>query len=77
MVEQRYSTDPVRTLASPYLVNLVVDPHQREPYNGPHLHSWTITHFNRLLGEFRASVQREPLVPAGAPPDHVPTKSGT
>jgi arylsulfatase len=39
----------------------------------PHVHSWTAQHFNRLLGEFRASAQREPLIPAGAPLDHVPT----
>ena len=35
-------------------------------------HSWTVTHFNRLLGEFQASVKREPLVPAGAPLDYRP-----
>jgi len=39
------------------------------------MHSWTVTHFNRLLGEFRASVKREPPVPSGAPLDFVPSKA--
>jgi hypothetical protein len=39
------------------------------------MHSWTVTHFNRLLGEFQDSVKREPLVPAGAPLDY-PSESG-
>jgi hypothetical protein len=60
LVAQKYSTDPAA-------------PQEREPITLPHMHTWTATHFNRLLGEFRASVQREPLIPAGAPLDHVPT----
>jgi hypothetical protein len=39
------------------------------------MHSWTVTHFNRLLGEFQASVKREPPVPQGAPLDFVPSKA--
>jgi len=75
LVDQKRSTDPPRRLASPRLINLVVDPHEREPITLPHLHSWTVTHFNRILGDFRASVQHEPLTPAGAPLDHVPRPS--
>jgi arylsulfatase A-like enzyme len=37
-------------------------------------HSWTATHFNRLLGEFQGSVKRETPVPAGAPLDYRPAK---
>jgi arylsulfatase len=73
LVHQRYSTDPVGKLASPHIINLVADPQEREPLNLPYLHSWTAVHFNRILGEFRASVQREPLVPAGAALDFVPS----
>jgi arylsulfatase len=72
LVQQEHSTDPVRRLSSPYLINLVADPHEREPFNLPYLHSWTVAHFNRILGEFHASVQREPEIPAGAALDYVP-----
>ena len=39
------------------------------------MHSWTVTHFNRLLDQFQASVEREPLVPPGAPLDFVPPEA--
>ena len=38
------------------------------------MHSWTVTHFNRLLGEFHASIKREPPVHAGAPLDFIPAQ---
>jgi arylsulfatase len=72
LVAQRYSTDPVGKLSAPRIINLVADPQEREPISARYLHSWTAAHFNRLLGEFRASVRREPLIPAGAPLDFVP-----
>ena len=72
LVAQRYLTEPPAKLASPHIINLTVDPQEREPFTLPHLHSWTATHFNRLLGAFQASVAREPLIPAAAPLDHVP-----
>jgi hypothetical protein len=69
---QKYSTDPVGKLPSPRIINLVADPQEREPLHLPYLHSWTAFHFNRLLAGYRASVQREELVPAEAPLDFVP-----
>jgi arylsulfatase A-like enzyme len=72
LIEQRYSTDPMRNLSAPRIINLVTDPQEREPIDLPYLHSWTATHFNRLLAEFKASTDREPPIPAGAPLDHVP-----
>jgi len=69
---QKYSTDPVGKLPSPRIINLVADPQEREPLNLPYLHSWTATHFNRLLADYQASVQREEPVPAGAPLDFIP-----
>jgi arylsulfatase len=72
LVEQKYSTDPPRKLSSPHIINLIADPQEREPFNLPYLHSWTALHFNRLLGEFQASVKKEPLIHAGAPLDYVP-----
>jgi arylsulfatase len=35
-----------------------------------------MAHFGRILKEFQASVQREALIPAGAPLGHVPRASG-
>lgn len=72
LVAQKYSSDAPDRLASPHVINLITDPQEREPLTLPHLHSWTATHFNRLLNDFHASVAREPLTPAGAPLDHVP-----
>jgi arylsulfatase A-like enzyme len=69
---QKYSTDPAGKLATPHIVNLTVDPQEREPLTLPHIHSWTAAHFTRLLGAFQASVKGEPLIPAGAPLDHQP-----
>lgn len=74
LVSQLHLTDPPARLATPRVINLLADPHEREPYELPHLHSWTGAHFNRLLAEFHASVRREPLIPAGAPLDHVPLR---
>jgi hypothetical protein len=59
----------------PWIVNLTVDPQEREPLTPPYVHSWTAIHFNKLLGVFQASVSREPLVPASAPLDHVSTSA--
>jgi hypothetical protein len=67
LVLQKYSTDPVGKLPSPRIINLITDPQEREPLDLPYLHSWTATHFNRLLGEYQASIKREAPVPAGAP----------
>jgi arylsulfatase A-like enzyme len=74
-VAQQYSTDPVGKLSSPRIINLVADPHEREPLDLPYMHSWTVTHFNRLLDQFQASIAREPPVPPGAPLDFVPSKA--
>jgi arylsulfatase len=35
-----------------------------------------MAHFGRLLKEFAASVESEPLIPAGAPLDFVPKEGG-
>jgi arylsulfatase len=74
LVAQKYSMDAAAKLSGPRIINLVTDPQEREPVSLPYLHSWTATHFNRLLGAFRASVEQEPLIPAGARLDFVPPK---
>ena len=63
---------PALPLGFPHIVNLMTDPKEREPFNQVYLHSWTMAHFGRMLKEFQASVQREPLIPAGAPLDYTP-----
>jgi arylsulfatase A-like enzyme len=73
LVAQRYMQDPAARLPTPRLINLATDPQEREPVSLPYLHSWVATHFNRIIGEFEASIHREPPIPMGAPLDHVPT----
>lgn len=72
LVEQKYSTDPALPLGFPHIINLMTDPKEREPYNQVYYHTWTMAHFGRLLKQFQLSVQREPLIPAGAPVDYTP-----
>lgn len=72
LVAQKYLTDPPARLATPRLINLTIDPQEREVTSLPYGHSWTVAHFNRLIGGYAASVAREPLIPAGAPLDHQP-----
>jgi arylsulfatase len=69
---QKTFADPIQKLATPYLINLIVDPKERKPFDFPYVHSWTSIHFGKILKDFAASVRREPLIPAGAPLDHVP-----
>ncbi|MGW4356304.1 sulfatase-like hydrolase/transferase [Nocardia sp. NPDC004582] len=70
--QQKYSTDAVEDLPSPHLINLITDPQEREAFNYRYLHTWVITHMARILGEYRQSIIAEPLIPSGAPLDHVP-----
>ncbi len=77
LVLQKYMMDSAQRLATPHVINLITDPQEREPVSLPYLHTWTATHFNQIIAEFQASVQREPLTPAAAPLDHVPTPPRT
>lgn len=75
MYVQRTLTDPAVKLPTPHVINLITDPKERNPLDLPHIHSWTAAHFGRILKEFATSVKREPLIPAGAPLDHVPGRN--
>jgi arylsulfatase A-like enzyme len=77
LVAQKYLFDSAQRLPLPRVINLITDPQEREPVSLPHLHTWTVAHFNRIMGEFEASVRHEPLIPAGAPLDHVPAPPTT
>jgi arylsulfatase len=73
MIGQQYMFDPALELPTPRIINLLTDPKEREPYNAVYGHTWTLAHFSRILREFEDTVNREPLIPAGAPLDHIPT----
>ena len=49
LVEQKYFTDPALPLGFPRIVNLIVDPKEREPVEPRYLHTWTLAHFSRIL----------------------------
>lgn len=72
MYKQATFFEPALKLATPQVINLLVDPGERKPAALPYLHSWTAAHFNNILRDFAESVRREPLIPAGAPVDYVP-----
>jgi arylsulfatase len=74
MYLQRSSLEPSEKLASPHIINLTVDPKERKAIDLPYMHSWTAVHFGRILKDFAASVHLEPLIPEGAPLDHVPQR---
>jgi arylsulfatase len=75
LVRQVYFTDPALPLGFPHLINLILDPKEREPQSPLYLHTWTLAHFSDLMKKFVESVEREPLIPAGAPLDFVPTRN--
>ncbi|MNT69346.1 hypothetical protein D3C72_2076590 [compost metagenome] len=74
MYLQKTLSDPALKLATPHLINLLVDPKERKAFDFPYVHSWVAAHAGKILKEFEASVHREPPVPAGAPLDHVPKR---
>lgn len=74
MYLQKSLTDPSLKLETPHVINLTVDPKERKAFDFPYMHSWVAVHFGKILKGFEASVQREPLIPAGAPLGHVPRR---
>ena len=69
-------TSPALTLPNPHLINLTVDPKERKSLDYPYVHTWVETHVYHMLTDFRASVEKEPLIPLGAPLDYVPSRGG-
>jgi arylsulfatase len=70
--KQKQLSDPALKLPTPALINLTVDPKEEKAFDQPYLHTWVAAHAGKILLEFSESVKREPLIPAGAPLDHVP-----
>jgi arylsulfatase len=71
---QKTLTDPSLKLMTPHIINLIVDPKERKPYDFPYMHSWTGVHFAKILRAYEDSIGREPLIPAGAALNYVPTR---
>jgi len=71
-VRQKYMWDPIEILATPHLVNLTVDPKERE--NVAIHHTWVFAHMGRILAGFYRSTKREPLIPSDASVDFVPRR---
>ena len=67
---QMYLSDPALDLPMPWIINLDIDPKEREPYI--YFHSWVINHAAKLGQAFAESVKQEELIPVGAPLDFVP-----
>ncbi len=72
-VRQMRYDDELHTLGTPRVINLHTDPKEREHHNPEHLHTWITAHTRPLVQAFEDSLQREPLIPPGAPLDYVPT----
>ena len=72
LVAQKYMQDSADALPTPRLINLNTDPQERERVRCPTRIPGAATHLNRIIAEFEASTRREPLIPMGAPLDHVP-----
>jgi arylsulfatase len=73
LVAQKYMQDAAAKLPTPRLINLTTDPQERETVSLPHLHTWVATHMTKIIAEFETSLHREPLIPVGAPLDHIPS----
>jgi arylsulfatase len=76
-VRQKYFSEEAHVLTTQDVVNLEVDPHEREPHNQQYLHSWVPFHTRRLEREFQASLLREEPIPVGAPLDYMPRRPNT
>jgi arylsulfatase A-like enzyme len=72
LVAQRYMQDAAVKLPTPRLINLTIDPQERETASFPHLHTWVATHMTKIITEFETSLHHEPLIPLGATLDHIP-----
>jgi arylsulfatase A-like enzyme len=70
---QQHFHDPELALGFPRIIHLADDPKEREPVNQTQVRWWVLQHARRLIRQFEQSVQREQLIPSGAPLSFVPT----
>jgi arylsulfatase A-like enzyme len=64
---QKYLDSPALSLPTPHIINLLVDPKERESYDYPYIHTWVMTHFGKILTDFQNSVNKEPHIHQGIP----------
>jgi len=76
-VRHKRGPEPPEVLAIPVVINLITDPKEREHWPILHAYNWVFAHVRRLREAFDGSVRREPLIPPGAPVDHVPRRDPT
>ena len=72
-IDKRSFADFEHKLATPYVINLDVDPKEEKPYDYPYIHSWVMAHVGEMLNDYVESIKKEPLIPAGVPLEFVPT----
>jgi arylsulfatase A-like enzyme len=70
--QTRYFFDAAPPLGFIKIINLIKDPKEREPIDPEYYSSWVAVHVGHILKEFKESVAREPVIPAGAPLEYVP-----
>ena len=72
LVVKKYMTEAGQRTGRPARHQPDHRPPRTRARRAPYLHTWTASHFNRIIAQFQASLQQEPLTPAAAPLDHVP-----
>lgn len=73
-VRHRYLDEAPQVMAAPVVINLLTDPKERESWPIMQAYNWVHAHAGRLRKAYEKSIQREPLIPAGAPIDYVPER---
>ncbi|HEX2741741.1 MAG TPA: arylsulfatase [Rubrobacter sp.] len=71
-VRQQHFHDPELPLGFARIMNLLEDPKEREPVNQQYVRWWVMQHAHNTIREFESSVERESLIPPGAPLNYVP-----
>jgi arylsulfatase len=60
--------EPPAKLGIPFIINLLTDPREEKPT----VDSWVVTPMLKLVGAFKASVEKHPLIPMGTPDPYAP-----
>jgi len=74
-VDQKYFYSDALPVGNPHIIDLTTDPKEREPVDAQYLHTWVMMPIAKFEKNFKESVSREPLIPAGSPVDFVPIRN--
>ena len=74
-VRQQHFHDPEIPLGFARIINLLEDPKEREAVNQTFVRWWVMQHAHRVIREYNESIEREELIPPGAPLDFVPQRT--